>query len=77
MANAKSVIREVLLFPVHTLWVAWRCVGANADEPFLQIWKRTKDEFIAETSKGGRFMFALIGSIGIYALCIDRLLRNF
>ena len=74
----KIIVREVLLLPAHLIWVAWRGVGdTDANMSFLQIWKCTKDEFITETSKGGRFAFSLVGSIGIYALCIERLIRSF
>ena len=77
MRNTKSIVREVFLFPAHLIWVAWRVSGAdNDDMTFSQIWKSTYDEFVAETSTRGRFAFALLGSIGIYAVCVMRAIKG-
>ena len=77
MRNTKSIVREVFLSPAHLIWVAWRVSGAdNDDMTFSQIWKSTYDEFVAETSTRGRFAFALLGSIGIYAVCVIRAIRG-
>ena len=77
MKNTKSIVREVFLLPTHLIWVAWRMAGTdNDDMTFSQVWKSTYDEFVAETSIGFRFAVALIGSIGIYAVCVMRMIRG-
>lgn len=76
MTMKKSIVREVAIFPAHLIWVAWRVVGINDKSTLVQIWKSTNDEFWTEVHRGGRFLFAIIGSLGIYVLIVHRIIRS-
>ena len=76
MRKLNPVLEEILIFPAHLIWLGWRVLGESyEDSSFLQIWKSTNDAFRAELTKGSRFVFALIGSIGIYALVVQRIIN--
>ena len=76
MRKLDPVLEEILVFPAHLIWLGWQVLGeSHEDTSFLQAWKRTNDAFRAELTKGARFLFALIGSIGIYALVVQRIIN--
>jgi len=78
MNDTKSIAKEILVFPARLIWVVWRMLdeGLGENQSFLKFWKSTRDEFWAEASRGGRFAFAAVGSLGIYFLAIRRIIAG-
>ena len=76
MREIKPIVKEILVLPAHLIWLSWRISGgAHENASFLQSWKDSKDDFRAELARGARFAFALIGSLGIYAIIVLRIVK--